>query len=581
MRLQLIILSFIFSTFAFSQERLLISRVDSIGIDYRSGGASLDSVDAVNVGNINLRPAAGFAEIYEFNLAQNLYTSPGGFTYFQNEKRARIVRSPLPYLGFQYAFGEGMNQALNVEYHHFIKEQSHFHIRYHRRTSEGLMRRGAFILNDLNILVHHKEDRWRTAFDGYYGGYDYEENGGIPTEASVGENNQTLEFVPINIENAESEVRKVDLNWKNYYDIYQDSLIKHGLKSRSRYELTGRVYRETGLDSGIVENIFIDSNETRDQFQTASITNGFGYFFSSNFLQIDGTLNHKFWRNQNLGRYRDTTELFLHSNLRIGWDNLYINNEFYFNTLGALGEFYNKSKLTFKPFPKTVVKGALNFDNRLPIPFQRFYFSNHLQWELDELQTQQIINIHGRIDYGDKIKAYAQLDFTTVNNGLYFIDNEWRQDVFQVVSVGALTVGGEYNLGNFNFYPKVTARFNDTEFSYQPAFSARARIAYKKGYFEGESLILAYGVDLGYDSEYDHMMYNPYINVMEPGKPGMETPELFRINFFFAAQVDQFRFFLRAENIDYFINDNSYRIDPLYPITPFIIRAGITWDFFN
>ena len=573
-----IILFIFLSHLAMGQESLLIHKVDSIEISYRSEGVQLDSVDAINIGTINLRPAAGFAQIHEFNLAQNLFHSPALFTYLPNDKRIGVVRSPLPYLGFQYAFGEAMNQAVDVRYHHFITDSTHIHLRYHRRTSNGVIRQSDFTLNDVHLLLHHHKNRWRTMLDAYYAGYNYTENGGIISTDVL--ETQGIDFLPVRKTNAESIVRKVDIDWVNYLDMYRDSVLAHGFKARSHYEIVSREYIELPADTAM-ENIFIDSNRTRDQFQTPCISTGGGYFFSSKILEVDGTLNHRYWRNQNLGRYRDTTEIFLHSNLRFGFGRFVARNEFYLNTLGALGEFYNHSSVYFKPIKDIEIRGQLNFDNRLPLPYQRFHFSNHYEWELEELNTQQLLNINGRISYGRENKAFAQLDWTNITNGLYFIDGNWTQDELGLVSVGALQLGGEYHTEKWHFYPTATVRFHTDNFAYQPTFSTRTRIAYKKGFFKGESLILALGVDLGYDSEYNHLTYNPIINVLEPSPLGSKTSDLFRINGFVNGQIDQLRFFIRAENIDYFINDPTTRMDANYVIMPFIIRVGITWDFYN
>lgn len=563
---------------AVGQERLLIPTVDSAGIDYRSNGASLDSTDAINVGAINLRPAGGFAQIYEHNLARNLYESPAGFSYLSSPYRTTVKRTPLPYLGFQYAFGAG-NQAVNVDYHHFITEKSHYHFRYHRRVSDGLLRNSSFTLNDVHLLVHHQKKSWRTSLDAYYGGYDYEENGGITSDADIGV--LDIDFIPVNKSNANSLVRKVDIYWQNYKDVYRDSILAHGFKHQTRYELVRRKFEEAPVLGVGYTNIFIDSNRTRDHFQTPSISNGVGYFFSSSFLEVDGTLNHRYWRNQNLGIYRDTTELFLHSNLWMKIAHLELRNEFYFNTLGALGEFYNRSSATLPLSSKFNVHGRLHFDNRLPLPYQRFHSANNLQWELAELNTQQILHIRGGASYGDKTKINADFNWTTVTNGLFFIDEEWRQDSIGAISVGDFTLSSSLKWRNFYFYPTVTLRFNTDNFAYQPAISTRNRIAFKKGFFEGESLIISYGLDVGYDFGHQHLMHNHLLNTMDITSLENVTPDLLRLNVFAAMEIDQFRLFLRAENVDYFINDPKARMDPNYTLMPFIMRLGVTWDFFN
>jgi hypothetical protein len=225
-------------------------------------------------------------------------------------------------------------------------------------------------------------------------------------------------------------------------------------------------------------------------------------------------------------------------------------------------------------------EGRVNFDNQLPLPYQRFHFANNFQWKLDELITQQLLNIQALAVYGKKQFIQAKLNWTTVSNGLFFMEEEWRQD-FGVVSAGDLTLSSRLNWKSLYFYPSVTLRLNTENYAYQPALSTRNRISFKKGFFENESLILAFGTDIGYDVGHQHLMYNPVLNTMDMTSIENTTPNLLRLNIFAAMEIDQFRMFVRAENVDYFINDQKARMDPHYTLMPFIIRIGITWDFFN
>jgi hypothetical protein len=563
----------------FAQDKLMLSKIDTIGLEYRSAGYDLDSIDAINVGNLNLRPAAGFSEMFEYNLAKNLYESPAGFSYLMNEKRVNPKFIGLPYLGFQYAFGSALNQALNVEYHQYFTPTTHLHFRYHRRTSNGLLRNGGFKLNDVSLQFYHAKKRWSTKIDAYYGGHQYGENTGIETDTLL--ELFSIEFTPVIRNNAESTVRKLNLAWDNYYRLFGDSINGMGLKTQHRFDLVGRVFTDPNIDTFLVEDIFIDSLATRDQYQTSSISNGGGVFFNSKVFQIDATINHRYWKNQNLGQYRDTNEVYLQSLLWTKWKGIEIENDFYFNLIGALGEFYNHAQLSLKPFNKAHVYGHVNFDNLLPEPYQRFHDANNLQWELSELQTQQLLNITGGIRYGDTNFIEATVNWTNINNGLYFIDNEWRQDTLDFVSVGSVELKGALHLGKFGFYPTVRLGINTENFNYQPKISTMNRISFQTKLFKAQRLGVALGVDIGYVSGYQFMQYNTLLSLVQPIQSNEKTPSLMRLNAFAALSIDEFRFFVRAEHLDYFINDQTARIDTNYPIMPFIIRIGITWDFFN
>lgn len=579
MRITLVIVFMVLSIHSVAQDKLMLPHIDTIGLEYRSGGADLDSIDAVNVGNLTLRPAAGFSQIFEHNLANNLYESPAGFTYLINEKKVKPKYIGLPYLGFQYAFGSALNQALNLDYHQYFTPQTHLHFRYHRRTSNGLLRNGDFKLNDVSLEFYHSKKRWSTKLEAYYGGHEYGENSGIETVELL--ETFPIEFTPILRNNARSTIRKLNIAWDNYYRVLGDSINGLGIKTQQRFDLNGRVFNDPNFDDSLVDNVYIDTVTTRDQYQTSSISNGGGIYFSTNSFQIDATINHRYWKNQNLAQYRDTNEVFLQSLLWTEWKGIAIENDFYFNLIGALGEFYNHTKLTFSPFRKAEVFGRLNFDNRLPMPYQRFHNANHVQWELNELQTQQILNITGGIHYGDTNFVEATVNWTNISNGLYFIENEWRQDTLDFVSVGSIGVKGGLKLGKFGFYPSVRLGINTDNFNYQPTFSTMNRISFQTKLFKAQRLGVALGVDVGYVAGYQFMQYNTLLSVVQPVQTAEKTPNLMRLNAFAALSIDEFRFFVRAEHLDYFINDQTARIDTNYPIMPFIIRIGVTWDFFN
>ena len=91
----------------------------------------------------------------------------------------------------------------------------------------------------------------------------------------------------------------------------------------------------------------------------------------------------------------------------------------------------------------------------------------------------------------------------------------------------------------------------------------------------------ALGADVGYDTDYNHFTYNNLTGTLDPNQSLFITPSMMRMNVFTAIQISQFRFYIRGENIDYFWNPETNRIDENFPIMPFFLRIGITWDFFN
>ena len=555
--------------------------MDSVKIGYRSSGVGLDSIDALFTGNPNLRPGAGFDELYELNLARNLFLSPAGFSYLTAKKLVTPKYSGLPYLGFQYAFGSKLTQDLNVEYHQFFRPKTHLHFRYNRRTSNGFLRSGDYKINELNLKFYHSKGIYSTNFDGYYGAYELAQNDGIATDSML--EDFAIEFTPIRNDNARSKMRKLDLKWDNYFRIVGDSLLGFGLKTKHRYAIVNREYTEFLYDLSGIDTFYIDtSGNTRDQYQTAKFANGAGMYFDSPHFKVDASINYQHWRNQNSGRNRDTNEVFLHSNLWASFgERLSLTNEFYFNVIGAIGEIKDYARLDYKILRNLSLKANLNFENIYPTPYQRFHTANYYKWEIDDLKMQQKLQVSGALKFGDTNFVQANVIWTNINNGRYFIDNQWRQDTLNFVTVGALKLRGGIHLKKWSFYPTVTVRFNSANFNYQPLFSTLNRIAFTTKMFKAQKLGVSIGADIGYETGYQFMNYNGELDILQPVQTTTKTPNLIQLNAFLALSIDQFRFFVRAQNLSYLFQDAKSRIDGNYPIMPFLIRIGITWDFFN
>lgn len=564
-----------------SQNNLLSSAIDSVGLNYRSGGVDLDSIDASFIGAVNLRPGAGDHRLIEYDLPTAFGDQLNGLSYRMNKYKVKPLWTGLPYLGFQYAFGSRLNQAMNVEYHQYFNPNTHLHFRYYRRTRNGFLRNSDFTLSDVSLLFVHSKNQFSTELKAYYGADEQGENEGIISDSLIPE--FPLEFIEVQNNSARSKVRLLDIQWANYFRLIGDSTIGSGFMTRHNYELKGREYTSTIIDPLVFDTIIYDSLNTRDQYQTASITNGAGVYFSSPNFSIDAALNHRYWRNQNLGANVDTNEAFIDANalVRIN-ESIRFKSYFSFNFLGAIGELKSHNSLVFESSEKIELSGQFNFVNTYPDPYLRNHIANNYAWNIpqEQLEMQQVLSVSGHVKYGDKNHIVSEMKWTSVNNGRYFIDGAWRQDTLDLVSVGSVGVKAQFKVGGWAFYPGAKLRFQSSNFNYQPLFSTSNRISYSTRLFSN-NLGVSLGTDIGYDAGYSFLNYNGVLGVMSPIESTLNTPSLLRLNAFVALSIDEFRFFVRGENIDYFINDPISRVDESVPLMPFLIRIGITWDFFN
>src|SRR5690554_6992536 len=154
---------------------------------------------------------------------------------------------------------------------------------------------------------------------------------------------------------------------------------------------------------------------------------------------------------------------------------------------------------------------------------------------------QQKLQVAGSIQLGETQFVEANIMWTSVNNGRYFINNQWRQDTLALVSIGAFQLKGGLKLGQWSFYPSATLRFNSANFNYQPVFSTLNRIAFTTKLFKAQKLGVSLGVDLGYESGYQYMAYNGVLDILQPVQSVYKTTDLLQLNAFFAASIEEDR----------------------------------------
>jgi len=88
------------------------------------------------------------------------------------------------------------------------------------------------------------------------------------------------------------------------------------------------------------------------------------------------------------------------------------------------------------------------------------------------------------------------------------------------------------------------------------------------------------GIEMGYLSPFNSIGYLPQLGVLTFAPTGKEVPEQFLLHYYAGFQIDEFKFFIRLENIHSFWSNRTLQQMSGYPVTPLQIKLGITWDFF-
>ncbi len=559
------------SIWVFSQD------FDTIKYTYRTGG-EIDSLDYAY--STDVTPfIAGVLNKNTSYFSTDVFNACNGLNPFDKKSVYSDLKfSALPHLGFSYSFS-----SLSVQFVHFDYQQvfnkSILNVELNRSTSNGLMRNSEFTKNDFIFQLSRSSKRFSYLLQlNNYSNLHGLNGGGVDFNFV---NQQGVEFVPVLFGNANAEVKGFDVDYQNKINTIKDSTsnFRSGLISKHSYSIKHRVF----YDNTLLTNYFIDSNETNDQYRYAETEHKAGFYIENGKIDFNCLLAYKYWDYQNLGLHNDTSEVSLYSNVNYKNRDFRFNLDFKRNFLGAFGEQnlqseigWNRSKFNLNIFAQT--------NAFAPSLYQRSYFSNKYNYKIDEIELQSKNNL--KIDFvyslgGLFSKINTSAAFLQLKDNYFFVSGKWRNDTLRNVSFIDFMLKTEFVLGNFSAYPRIKFNISKGLAQYVPTSEFGFRLLLKDKLFKAKKLEGVVGIDVNHTSSYDLIGFESYLGLFSIESSGQMFNPIFNGAFFTGFSIEEFRMYLKLENIGYFFNERSNQIVRGYPIQPNFIRLGLTWDFFN
>lgn len=548
-------------------------QVDSIKMDDRIGG-KLDSIDFIASSSSTV--PGGQVVIPSVNLLLN---SPGGQQFYSFKDWNTMRFSGLPHIGFAYSFGNQGSQFVQAEYQQVFNKKTLLNIDYIKRVSTGFLRNSDYNHNDLQAQLQRLGKVYSFELKGSYESSRVAQNAGLTADTLA--NLYPLIFLPVNKEDAETNTKRIRLVESNYFDFNKDSLRAFGLFTQHELKIKKFVYQENDTIYGLYNSINFDSLQTYDQHQWSQISNGAGIFLknSSNFLKVGA--DAKFWNFQNLGRYYDTTEVSVFADYNYSKSKIGITNQFEFNLIGAKNGFDEKLNLSYK-LNKLEFKAIVQYENKLPDYYQRYAIGNNYTTLLlnpeKQQRTKAVVSVDGKLGPIDFIAGYSYSNWT---NNYFFIGETWRNDSLKSFGFNQFSIRANYRFRILTIQPNYVFTVSDQDFQILPMHQLQTRIFIKGGIFKAKKLKAYTGVDFSFVSSYQRIGYSSNTSTFQLDNLTTSNLGYANLHFFAGFQIDEFKFYVRFENIGYFWNDHNIELMKNYPIASNQLRVGITWDFFN
>ncbi|MGK4569325.1 putative porin [Flavobacterium sp. 3HN19-14] len=225
--------------------------------------------------------------------------------------------------------------------------------------------------------------------------------------------------------------------------------------------------------------------------------------------------------------------------------------------------------------------------NKLPDNIYNLYQSSYIAYNwYNEFNNEKINNFRVK---ADTKWASAELQYTTLNDKLYFSDDSTTENILLVspkqyggtINYLSLKVSKEFKwwklaLDNTLLYQKTD---QSDDILNVPQLVTRNTL-YFSDYVFKKAMFLQTGVTFNYFTKYYANNYNPVIGEFYV-QHQKEIGEFPMFDVFVNARVRQTRIYLKWEHFNSSFTGNTFYAAPNYPYKDALIRFGLVWNFFQ
>ncbi len=248
----------------------------------------------------------------------------------------------------------------------------------------------------------------------------------------------------------------------------------------------------------------------------------------------------------------------------------------------AIGQFDVKGKvdLNFKLWNDTVslvARGGVS--NLLPSFYMRHYHSNHYRWDNDNIDKEFRTRVEGELSI-NRWRTRVHGGVENIKNYAYLNSNAIATQESSNIQVLSLALNQDFKWGILHLDNEVIWQESTGSVLPLPALSLYHNL-YIDTYMAKGVLRMQLGADVRYFTEYEAPAYNPAIGQyhLQNSANAVKIGNYPVVNAYINFVLKDTRFFLMAYHLNQGIG--KYFTVPHYPINPFMIKFGLSWNFFD
>lgn len=580
-----------------------------------------------NIGQATLPLVFDYTLPIGFQLGINTFTP-----YFFGKDEVKYFNSPHPFTEVGYVLGSSDEQVVKAQFGQNIGQFFNYHLDYRRITSPGLyQRQNAGYHNFAASTWYHSNGQNYNLLASYlHNAGDIEQNGGI----NFTDNDELFEddiinksIVPVSLTNATTKVKENNFFVQQSYDWgdyekkrLNDSLSYYQLIPKFRvghqlnYTTFSYNYTDESPNAIFYNQTLISSDRTDDVLQTTQLSNEIfatwlGRGVKKDTLQtkksdayLTTSFEHQKVKLVQLGRLQqlDTTAIARIDttlNLQTGLAKFYAQNasasRLHYQLTANYALFgYNATdfsidgKVRLKFSDKLGhLEGGVTTKRLFPSQFNHFYFGNHHQWELNNLNKTNSLQFLGKY-----VNPSFKLTFTYLNHTLnnYIIWEEKTNGVIQptqldeVINISQFVLTKNFLFGKFHIDNTLTFQISTSDKIRLPKLYTAHNLYFQGNLFKN-ALLAKIGVAVSYNTNYRGYAYAPSISQFYIP----QTDETLRyypvIEPFLTAKIKRVRIFGKLQHVNQslFKSWQGYFAAIDHPMPDRIFKVGVSWYFYD
>ena len=561
----------------YGQNEVLFLKIDTVKSNFRTSGNKVDSIDVLLSEKHITLPGSFYNHPFGKFGIDYLHSLDNLSQQSRNNSTSSFLYTSLPHVGIAYSFGSVGLQYLTLNYQQVFRKNICFNVLYNRNVAAGSFRYSATSNDQFYLNVIENTGVFKQVYQLHYGNTTRELNGGVLSDSII--NQYGLSYASVRKQNASDTVKNINIISEQLLRVFGDDTIGGGILLRNKFTLNRRVFHEIDTSLNTIYVNVDKADTTRDLSQFSRLENAIGLFARTNKSKVQLYLNRSYWmyRTDAL-QYKTEYDAQLTFNYKLKTVDIRYNH--YQNIIGANQQGTQSLKFTKINF-NLINELCIHNSYLLPTPMQRLYFSNTIDWQINNLGLQKNLLLEYSLSIKSTIPISLRFGYSIRKDNYYLINDKWRNDTLKSINQFYLDIATNIKLRNIYFTPRIICNSLSGVSSIVPKYDIRARVYWKKTFEKKNNVTFMAGIDAVYKSAYNLLNFDSRISLYSLSNSTQFNFSGTTLDAFLALTIDEIRFYFKYENINYSFTNKTNSIALNYPVTPRILRIGLTWDFFN